>query len=49
MLAPAHFGDEGEPRQMLEQTRAFLEAHPRPAPWGSYLAWDQESPVGFCA
>ncbi|HEX8233611.1 MAG TPA: GNAT family N-acetyltransferase [Caulobacteraceae bacterium] len=49
LLAPAHGGDEAAPRQMLEQTRAFLAAQPRPDPWGSYLAWDGEAPVGSCA
>ncbi len=49
MLAPGYFGNEVGPRQMLEQTRSFLAANPRPDPWGSYLAWDGETVVGVCA
>lgn len=49
MLAPAHFGDEAAPREILEQTRAFLEANPRPDPWGSWLAWDGDTAVGVCS
>jgi RimJ/RimL family protein N-acetyltransferase len=49
MLSAAFLGDEDQPRQMLEQTRSFLEAYPRPDPWGSYLAWDGSLAVGMCA
>ena len=49
MLAAAHFGDAAAPRELLAQTKAFLEANPRPDPWGSYLAWDGEAAVGTCA
>ncbi len=49
MLAPAHGGDADAGRQIIEQTRSFLKAHPRPDPWGSYLAWDGDAPVGVCA
>ena len=49
MLAPGYFGKEDVPRQILEQTRSFLAANPRPAPWGSYLAWDADTVVGDCA
>ena len=49
MLAAAHFGDAAAPRELLEQTRVFLEANPRADPWGSYLAWEGEEAVGICA
>ena len=49
MLAPGYFGKEDVPRQILEQTRSFLAANPRPDPWGSYLAWDADTVVGVCA
>ena len=48
-LASAHHGDEAAPRALLEQTRLFLAAVPRPDPWGSYLASDGARPVGSCA
>ena len=48
-LAPAFGGDPAGPREMLDQTFAMLAADPRPAPWGSYLAYDGEAPVGTCA
>jgi RimJ/RimL family protein N-acetyltransferase len=48
-LAPGHFGDEEAPRRLLERTRSFLAANPRPDPWGSYLAWDAGAAVGVCA
>ncbi len=49
MLAPGYLGKEDVPRQILDQTRSFLAAHPRPDPWGSYLAWDGDTVVGVCA
>jgi len=48
-IAPAYDGDTGGPIELLRQTRAFLEANPRPDPWGSYVAWKREAPVGVCA
>ncbi len=48
-LAPGYFGKEDVPRQILEQTRSFLAANPRPDPWGSYLAWDGDAVVGVWA
>jgi RimJ/RimL family protein N-acetyltransferase len=48
-LAPAYFGDEAVPLEILAQTRSFLEANPRPDPWGSYLVWDKDTRVGVCA
>lgn len=49
LVAPGYHGKIDEPRQIFEQTRSFLEAYPRPGPWGSYLAWDGDRPVGLCA
>lgn len=49
MLAPAYLGDKAAPRALLEQTRQFLAASPRPDPWGSYLTTDGGLPVGSCA
>ncbi len=49
MLAQGYGGREDVPRQILEQTRSFLAAHPRPDLWGSYLAWDGSTAVGACA
>ena len=49
LLAPGYLGDEQLPRQLLEQTRAFLAASPRPDPWGSFFAWDGDTVVGLCA
>lgn len=34
---------------MIDQTFAMLAAHPRAEPWGSYLAYDGDTPVGTCA
>lgn len=48
-VSRGYFGKEDQPRQLLEQTRAFLEANPRPDPWGGYLAWDGKAGVGTCA
>jgi ribosomal-protein-alanine N-acetyltransferase len=42
-------GADDRPRELLEQTRAFLQAIPRPDPWGSYLAWDGNQTVGICS
>lgn len=49
LLAPGYFGEEDKARQILEQTRSFLAANPRPDPWGSYLAWQRDTVVGTCA
>ena len=49
MLAQGFEGGDDAPRGILEQTRSFLAAHPRPDPWGSYLAWDGDTAVGACA
>ena len=49
MLAAAHFGDAAAPRELLKQTRVFLEANPRANPWGWYLAWEGDEAVGICA
>jgi RimJ/RimL family protein N-acetyltransferase len=48
-LAPGFGGDEGAARETLAQTVALLTAHPRPAPWGSYIAYEGELAVGLCA
>jgi RimJ/RimL family protein N-acetyltransferase len=48
-LAPGFGGDEGAAREMLAQTFSLLTAAPRPAPWGCYLAWDEDEAVGTCA
>jgi RimJ/RimL family protein N-acetyltransferase len=48
-LALGFGGDTAAPREMIEQTFAMLEAYPRSARWGSYLAYDGETPVGTCA
>ena len=48
-LAPSFGGDGEAPRDVLTQTLDLLTADPRPDPWGSYLAYDGQSPVGICA
>lgn len=48
-MSRGYFGKEAQPRQLLEQTRTYLEANPRPDPWGGYLAWDGNAGVGTCA
>jgi RimJ/RimL family protein N-acetyltransferase len=48
-LSPSFGGDEAAPREMVAQTQAMLRAQPRPEPWGSYIAWEPETPVGTCA
>lgn len=48
-LAPGFHGDTAGPREILEQIFAMHEADPRPAPWGSYLAYDADLCVGTCA
>jgi ribosomal-protein-alanine N-acetyltransferase len=47
--APGYDGDGEVPRAIFEQTRTFLLDHPRPDPWGSYLAREGEDAVGICA
>jgi len=48
-LAPGFGGDMSGPREILEQIFEMLEADPRPAPWGSYLAYDGDICIGTCA
>jgi RimJ/RimL family protein N-acetyltransferase len=48
-LAPSFGGDEAAPREIVGQTQAMLRTQPRPDPWGSYIAWEAETPVGTCA
>jgi len=47
--APGFGGDASGAREALEQTVAMLAADPRPAPWGSYIAYEGEAAVGLCA
>ena len=47
--APGYDGDGEMPRAIFQQTRTFLQDHPRPDPWGSYLARQGEQAVGVCA
>ncbi|HEX8192908.1 MAG TPA: GNAT family N-acetyltransferase [Allosphingosinicella sp.] len=48
-LAPGFGGDMATPLATIEGTLAMLEADPRPHPWGAYLAYEGETPVGTCA
>ena len=48
-LAPAFGGDPEPARQILEQTFSLLTGHPRPDPWGCYLAVAGADTVGTCA
>ena len=48
-VAPAFGGDPAGAREVLTQTVDLLTRDPRPDPWGSYLAYDGDSPVGLCA
>ena len=48
-LAESFGGDDRVPRELVTQTLALLTAHPRPDPWGSYIAYDRETAVGMCA
>jgi RimJ/RimL family protein N-acetyltransferase len=48
LLSAAYLGDEDQPRALLEQTRVFLETNPRPDPWGSYIAYQFDQPLGVC-
>jgi ribosomal-protein-alanine N-acetyltransferase len=48
-LAPAFGGDPTGAREVLTQTVQLLTRDPRPAPWRSYLAHEEEVPVGLCA
>lgn len=48
-LAPAFGGDPAGAREVLVQTVDMLTRDPRPDPWGSYIAYDGEAPVGMCA
>lgn len=48
-LAPGFGGDEGPARGILEQTLTLLTEHPRPHPWGCYLAERDGQAVGTCA
>ena len=46
----AGFGeDEAAALDILEQTIRHLKKVPRPDPWGSYLAYADETAVGTCA
>ncbi len=48
-LAPSFGGDPSTMRAIIEQTRQLHAAHPREAPWGSYVAYDGDTPVGLGA
>lgn len=48
-LLPAFLGEEALAREVLTQTVNLLTRDPRPAPWGSYLAFARDSAVGLCA
>lgn len=48
-LAPSFDGDEAGPLEIVTQTLALLAAEPRPDPWGCYIAYQGETPVGTCA
>jgi RimJ/RimL family protein N-acetyltransferase len=48
-LAAGFGGDAGPAREMLEQTLRLLTTDPRPHPWGCYLAYAGEQPIGTCA
>ena len=48
-LAPGFGGDAAGARDAIGQTVAMLTADPRPAPWGSYVAYDGGAGVGLCA
>lgn len=48
-LAPSFGGDEAAPREIVTQTLGLLTADPRPEPWGCYIAYQSETPVGTCA
>ena len=48
-LGPAFAGDEDAGREVLVQTFDLVARDPRPDPWGCYLAYDGETPVGTCA
>jgi RimJ/RimL family protein N-acetyltransferase len=48
-LAPGFGGDEAAAREILEQTLALLTEHPRPHPWGCYLAELDGRAIGTCA
>jgi RimJ/RimL family protein N-acetyltransferase len=49
LVAPAFSGDRAMPEALFRQTREFLNAKPRPDPWGSYLASLEGEMVGSCA
>lgn len=48
-VVPAFGGDPAGARDVLTRTVELLTRDPRPQPWGSYLAYDGDSPVGLCA
>ena len=48
-LLPAFLGDDATAREVLTQTVDLLTRDPRPQPWGSYLAYEDEAAVGICA
>jgi ribosomal-protein-alanine N-acetyltransferase len=48
-LASAFGGDLAAAKEILTQTVELLARDPRPDPWGSYLAYEGETPVGICA
>lgn len=48
-LAPSFGGDRTGALEVLTQTVELLTRDPRADPWGSYIAYDGETPVGLCA
>ena len=48
-LLPAFLGEDSAAREVLAQTVDLLTRDPRPDPWGSYLAYGGDVPVGLCA
>jgi RimJ/RimL family protein N-acetyltransferase len=48
-LAPGFGGETDAARALLSQTLDLLTRDPRPDPWGSYLALEDEDVVGICA
>jgi ribosomal-protein-alanine N-acetyltransferase len=48
-LAAGFGGDAAPAREFIVQTQGLLTREPRPEPWGAYIAWDGETPIGTCA
>jgi ribosomal-protein-alanine N-acetyltransferase len=48
-VAPAFGDDPAGASEVLAQTVGLLTRDPRPDPWGGYVAYDGDSPVGLCA